>query len=163
NDDRALLALAEGALGDLPADGDAGDLELMTAAEVGLHQHAEGVAALLVGQLARGSADAALELEAGHAGAAADSALGHAAAAGAEPGREHRAGGLPAARQEGGHARADGPLADLELPLAGDEGGVADLDTLDVGDGVEGAGSAIEGDAQVAGPGDVRSETEGGG
>jgi hypothetical protein len=43
----------------------------------------------------------------------------------------------------------------LELAVAGDERGVADKDARDVGDGVEGAGCAVEGDAEVAGAGFV--------
>ena len=46
-----------------------------------------------------------------------------------------------------------GPSPTLSFPLAGDERGVSDFDALDVGDGVVGAGSAIEGDAEIAGAG----------
>ena len=44
-----------------------------------------------------------------------------------------------------------GPLPTTSLPFAGDERGVADFDSADVGDGVVGAGSAVEGDAEIAG------------
>ena len=57
-----------------------------------------------------------------------------------------------AARQDRGDAGAHRALADLQLALARDERRVADLDAGDVGDGVGGAGRAVERDAEIAGP-----------
>ena len=56
-----------------------------------------------------------------------------------------------AARQNGGDSGAYRAFADLQLAGAGDQSGVADFDALHVGDGVERAGRAVEGNAQVAG------------
>ena len=53
----------------------------------------------------------------------------------------------------GGDAGADGAFTDFELAAAGDERGVSDFYAADVGDGVVGAGVAVEGDAEVAGSG----------
>ncbi len=61
--------------------------------------------------------------------------------------------GVFAARENGGDTGAYRTFSYLELAAAGDERGVADFDTLDVGDGVVGAGRAVEGDAEIAGAG----------
>jgi hypothetical protein len=53
----------------------------------------------------------------------------------------------------GGDAGADGTLADYEFAAAGDDRGVADLDAFDICNGVVEAGSAVEGDAEIAGAG----------
>src|SRR5262245_38198543 len=76
NDNRAFLSLSERALRDLLADRDARDAQLLAPAEVRLHQDSDRVRALLLGQLAGSSPDAALELKARHPGPAADIALG---------------------------------------------------------------------------------------
>ena len=68
-----------------------------------------------------------------------------------EPGGEDGVVGSLAAGMNGGDAGADGAFADYEFAVAGDQRGVADLDAFDVGDGVVGAGSAVEGDAEIAG------------
>jgi hypothetical protein len=52
---------------------------------------------------------------------------------------------------DGGDSGADGALADDEFAFAGDERGVSDFDAFYVSDGVVGAGSAVEGDAEIAG------------
>jgi hypothetical protein len=70
-----------------------------------------------------------------------------------EPGGEDGVVGSFAARMNGGDAGAHGSLADYEFAFAGDERGVSDLDAFDVGDGVVAAGSAIEGDSEIAGAG----------
>ena len=44
-----------------------------------------------------------------------------------------------------------GPCADLQFSFTGDERGVADGDAGDVGDGVERAGRAVKGNAEIAG------------
>ena len=62
--------------GDQLADRHAVDAQQMTRAVVGLHQHADGPAAVLLGQDAGGRADASLELVADHPGAAADAPFG---------------------------------------------------------------------------------------
>ena len=69
-------------VGDLAAHRHAGDGELRPPAEVGLHEHADGVAARVLADAPRRRADAALEAVADHAGAAADVALGDRAASG---------------------------------------------------------------------------------
>ena len=56
-----------------------------------------------------------------------------------------------------------GPSPTLSLPLAGNERRVANLDAAHVGDGVVWSGSAVEGDAEIAGPGLGLTEGEGGG
>src|SRR5262249_39174182 len=76
-----------------------------------------------------------------------------AVAVGGKPAREPRGGRPPAARQDGGDARAHGARPDLEPPLAPHEGGVADRDPLDVCEGVQRPGAALERDAQGAGAG----------
>src|SRR5580704_3574374 len=70
-----------------------------------------------------------------------------------EPGGEDGVVAGFSAGMDGGDAGADGSGADYELAAAGDERGMADLDALHVGDGVVGAGSPIEGNAEVAGAG----------
>ena len=84
HDDRAVLARAalRHRLGDLGADRHAGDRELRPAAEVRLHEGADGEAAQVGRQHARRRADSALEREDHHARAAADAAFRHRAAAG---------------------------------------------------------------------------------
>src|SRR5262249_42032917 len=64
-----------GHIGELAANRNAGDRQLVSRAEVALHEHSDGVAL----NDARRGADAALEAEAAHARAAADVALGHGA------------------------------------------------------------------------------------
>src|SRR6267378_8517552 len=59
--------------------------------------------------------------------------------------------GIFTSRKYGGDASADGAFADDEFAFAGDERGVADEDARDVGDGVEGAWRAVEGNAEIAG------------
>ena len=46
-----------------------------------------------------------------------------------------------------------GPFADHQFPVAGDQGRVADLDAVHIGDRIEGPRRAFEGDAEVAGAG----------
>jgi hypothetical protein len=70
-----------------------------------------------------------------------------------EPGGEDGVVAGLAAGMNGGDAGADRALADYELAAAGDEGGVADLDSFDICNGVVGAGGAVEGDAEIAGAG----------
>ena len=55
------------------------------------------------------------------------------------------------AREDDGDARAHRPLADLERPLATDQRDLPDLDPRHIGDGVEGAGRALERHAEIAG------------
>src|SRR5262249_34288555 len=64
------------------------DVEVGAPAVVGLDQHADGPAAAVGRQHARGGASAALELVAVHAGAAADTALGDGTARGGGEGLE---------------------------------------------------------------------------
>jgi hypothetical protein len=68
-----------------------------------------------------------------------------------EPGGEDGVVAGFSARMNGRDASTNWSLADFEFTFAGDERGVADFDSLDVGDGVVGAGSAIEGNAEIAG------------
>src|ERR1700691_2048315 len=85
DDDRAALgelgrhpAVGIGTLDvDLAPDRNPGDAQVLprAAAVVTLHQHADQVTAVLLGELARGGADAALEAVADHAGPTADRAL----------------------------------------------------------------------------------------
>ncbi len=70
-----------------------------------------------------------------------------------KPGGEDGVVGSFSARMDGGHAGTHRSLADYEFAFAGDERGVSDFDALDVGDGVVGAGIAIEWDAEIAGSG----------
>ena len=77
-----------GMLGDFPADGNAGDAQLIAASVVALHQHADGVAAGFRIEHAGGGADSAFEFVADHAGAAADVAFFHGAAVGSIEGVE---------------------------------------------------------------------------
>ena len=72
---------------DLAPDRHTVDGQALASAVVGLHQRADGEAALLGRQAARGRADAALEAVADHAGAAADVALGDGPARGVRKGR----------------------------------------------------------------------------
>ena len=58
-----------------------------------------------------------------------------------------------AAREDGGDSGAHGSFADFERAAPGDEGGGPDFDAGDVGDGVEWARLAVEGDAELAGAG----------
>jgi hypothetical protein len=67
-----------------------------------------------------------------------------------------------------GNAGAHRAFADYEFATAGDERGVADLDPADIGNGVVGAGSTVERDAEIAGAGlglsvhrELRGEREG--
>ena len=55
------------------------------------------------------------------------------------------------ARMNGGDAGANRAFADFEFAFAGDQRGVADLDSFHVGDGIVGARSSIEWNAQIAG------------
>jgi hypothetical protein len=64
---------------------------------------------------------------------------------------EHRREVADATREDGGDTGPDRALPDFTLALTGDEGGEPNGDTGDVGDGVEWTGSAVEGDAEVAG------------
>src|SRR5690606_11409379 len=64
---------------------------------------------------------------------------------------EDRLGG-PAAREDGGDAGADRPLADDELPAAADERHLSDGDAGDVGYRIVRAGLPAERDAEVTGP-----------
>ena len=68
-----------------------------------------------------------------------------------EPGRVDRVGHLPAARPYGGDSGAHRALADHNLTGAADDRGVTDLDAGDIGDCIESAGGALEGDAEVSG------------
>src|ERR1700737_3471503 len=68
-----------------------------------------------------------------------------------EPGGEDGVSGGFAARENGGDSGARRAFADYKFSLAGEERGVADLDSFDVSDGIVGAGSAVERDAEVAG------------
>ena len=70
-----------------------------------------------------------------------------------EPRRVDRIRHLPSARPHGGDTGAHRPLADHDGSRPANERGVTDLDPGDVGDRVEGARRALEGDAQVAGAG----------
>ena len=70
-----------------------------------------------------------------------------------EPSAEDGVGVGPSPGEDGGHPRPHRALAHHQLALALDDRAVPDLDALDVGDGVLGAGSAVEGYAEVAGPG----------
>ena len=55
-----------------------------------------------------------------------------------------------AAREDGGDAGAHRTAPDDQLAIARDDRAVPDGDTGDVGDGVEGTGRAVEGDAEIA-------------
>ena len=57
---------------------------------------------------------------------------------------------LAAARQDGRHAGAHGPLAALQRSFAADQRHVPDFDAGDVGDRVQGPGRAVEWHPQVA-------------
>jgi hypothetical protein len=70
-----------------------------------------------------------------------------------EPGGEDRVVVGLAAGMNGGDAGAHRSLADYEFALAGEERGVADLDSLYVRDGVVGARSAVERNTEIAGAG----------
>jgi len=70
-----------------------------------------------------------------------------------EPGGEDGVVGSFAARVNRGDAGAHGTFADYEFAIAGDESGVSDFEAFHVSDGVVGAGSAVEGDAEIAGAG----------
>ena len=70
-----------------------------------------------------------------------------------EPGGENGVVTGFAAGMDCGDSGADGAFANYEFALAGDERGVADFDSFNVCDGVVGAGSAVEGDAEIAGAG----------
>jgi hypothetical protein len=65
-----------------------------------------------------------------------------------------------AARMNSGDSGADRAFADFEFAAAGDERGVAYLHAFDVGDGVVGAGRAVERDSEVAGSGLGLSQAE---
>ena len=67
-----------------------------------------------------------------------------------EPGAEYGVERIFAARKNGGNAGADWTFAYYEFAVAGDWRGVSDFYAADVGDGVVGAGSAIEWDAEVS-------------
>jgi len=70
-----------------------------------------------------------------------------------EPGGEDGViAGFPAG-MDGGDAGADWTFADYQFAFAGDERGVAYFYSFDVGDGVVGAGSAVEGNSEIAGSG----------
>jgi hypothetical protein len=77
-----------------------------------------------------------------------------------EPGGEDGVVGSFSARMDGSDAGADRAFADHELAAARDERGVADFDSFNVGDGVVGPGSAVEGDAEAAGAGFLRVSGE---
>ncbi len=68
-----------------------------------------------------------------------------------EPGGEDSVVAGFAARMNRGDAGANWALADLEFAFAGDERGVADFDSFHVGDGIVGAGGAVERNAEIAG------------
>ena len=70
-----------------------------------------------------------------------------------EPSGEDGVVGSLAARMNGGHSGAHRAFADFQFAAPEDESGVADLDAFNVGDGVVGAGSAVEGDTEIAGAG----------
>jgi hypothetical protein len=55
------------------------------------------------------------------------------------------------ARDDRGHSGADRAFADLELTLPTDEGGIANLDSGNVGDGVKFSGCSIERNSKGAG------------
>src|ERR1700688_4806760 len=80
-----------------------------------------------------------------------------------EPAPEDRVVGGLAAGMNGGDSGADGAFANFEFAAAGDERGVADFDSLDVGDGVVWAGRAVEGDSEIAGSGIGLSRAKNGG
>jgi hypothetical protein len=67
----------------------------------------------------------------------------------AEPGGKHRIEAL-APRQNSRHTSANWPLANIQRPIAANNGGVANLDTSDIGDCVERPWCAIEGQANIA-------------
>ena len=69
-----------------------------------------------------------------------------------QPAKEKRWMESRPARQDRGDPGAHRPLADHQLAAAGDERRVADEDAGDVGDGIQRAGRAVEGHAEVAGP-----------
>ncbi len=138
----ALDLMSGSRLGDLAADRDAVDAQLVAAAEVGLHQHADGVAAVVGRQPARRGADAALEAVADHPGAAADVAFGHRSTAGIVERLEHvrllhvtAADVVQRAVPGLGHDRQEAPVA-LGVPLGhvGDGGVVHGADAAGVGD-----------------------------
>ena len=58
--------------------------------------------------------------------------------------------GIFSARQNSGDAGADWTFADLQLAFTGNQGGVADEDAIDIGDGVEFSSCAVEGNAKIA-------------
>src|SRR5208337_605485 len=64
-----------------------------------------------------------------------------------EPATEDCVSGTLAAGEDGGYSGADGTLSYFEFAAARDQRGVAYFDAFDVGNGVVGAGFAIEGDA----------------
>ena len=70
-----------------------------------------------------------------------------------EPGGENGVVAGLAAGMNGGDAGAHRAFADYEFAFTGDQRGVADLDAFYVGDGVVGAGSAVEGNSEIAGAG----------
>ena len=59
-------------------------------------------------------------------------------------------------RKNGRNTSTDGTLAGLEFSVAADEGGVADFDASDIGNGVEHPGSAIERNTESAGTDGLR-------
>src|SRR5579863_3331754 len=67
-----------------------------------------------------------------------------------EPGGEDGVVGSFAAGMNGGDTGADGAGADDEFSFSGDEGGVADFNAGNVGDGIVGTGDAVEGNAEIA-------------
>ena len=70
-----------------------------------------------------------------------------------KPGAEHLIEGILATREDGGDSGAYRAFSDFEFATAGDERGVSHFNALHVGDGIVGAGSAVEWDAQVTGSG----------
>ena len=76
-----------------------------------------------------------------------------------EPAGKNRIDGRLASRKNGGDAGAHGAFAHFQFSFAGNQGAVADFDAFHVGDGIERAGRAFEGHAQVAG---ARSRLSGG-
>src|ERR1700739_3137164 len=61
-----------------------------------------------------------------------------------EPGSKHRIIGSSSAGMNGRNAGADRPVANYQLSFARNQSGVPDLDALDVGNRIAGAGCAIE-------------------
>ncbi len=71
-----------------------------------------------------------------------------------EPAGENSAGhGIFAARKNCRDARADGTFTDLKLSFTGNQRGVADQNTSNVGDGVKRTGRAVKRDSEIAGAG----------